>query len=119
MVPPAAATTASALLGMDPPLNATKYDWAGWLDVSALVVSVTGSTDPSPQPASEKPTNAATNNDDDRIGLSMGGLLGNSGTRAYTRARPGPPTIAKKLARAASVQRGRVARVSAIIVPKR
>jgi hypothetical protein len=35
MYPPAAATRASALLGMDPPLNATRYDW---LAVRALVV---------------------------------------------------------------------------------
>ena len=43
--------------GMEPPLNPTRYDW---LAVSALVVSVTGSTAPSPQLASENPTNAAS-----------------------------------------------------------
>src|SRR6185312_217866 len=88
MVPPAAATRASALLGMDPPLNATRYDW---LAVRALVVvSVTGSVAPSPQPTNESARNATTNNDADRIGLSMRGLLGVLEARAYTRLADGP-----------------------------
>src|SRR5450631_2634501 len=85
MVPPALATIASALLGMEPPLKATRNDWLDGLEVSAPVVSVTGSTDASPHPANENPTNTTTNNDDDRIGLHMVVSSNVKGIRGYTR----------------------------------
>src|SRR5437763_16084485 len=74
MVPPALATIASALLGMAPPVKATRYDCAAVSALLSLWRSAEGAaaSEGSPHPISDidNPTNT-TANDDDRIGLRM------------------------------------------------